>query len=41
MNYFLKASKGSFSESNDKGIFKISPEENTLILNLSDTGIPR
>jgi len=37
MNYFFKASKGSFEKSNNDGGFKIFPEKNTLILNLSGT----
>lgn len=32
MNYFLKASKGSFAKSNGNDVFKIYPVENTLIL---------
>ena len=38
MNYFLKASKGSFEKSNGDGVFKIYPEKNSVILNLSGAG---
>ncbi|MDB5008720.1 MAG: hypothetical protein JWP45_3113 [Mucilaginibacter sp.] len=38
MNYFLKASKGSFAKSNGNGVFKIYPEKNTVALNLSGNG---
>jgi hypothetical protein len=37
-DYFLSASKGSFGKSDDNGVFKISPGENSIILDLSGRG---
>jgi hypothetical protein len=36
MDYFVKATAGSFAKSTDGEIFKIVPENNSLTLNLSD-----
>jgi hypothetical protein len=35
MNYFIKAVKGSFSKLNDNVVFRITPQDNTLILNMA------
>ena len=37
MNYFITATKGLFSKPDDGVVFRITPAQNTLILNLSQT----
>ena len=37
MDYFLEASKGSFTKSEGNGTFKISPSEDVIVLNLTNT----
>ncbi len=37
MNYFITATKGLFSKPDDGVVFRITPEKNALILNLSQT----
>ncbi|MEO8111520.1 MAG: hypothetical protein ABI594_15855 [Ginsengibacter sp.] len=37
MNYFIKTTQGSFSKPGDSTIFRIMPDDNTLILDLATT----
>lgn len=39
MNYFIAALKGSFIKTNGSGIFRITPQENRIVLNFSNTKI--
>ena len=39
MNYDVTASKGSFSKPSDRVVFRITPQKNTIILNLTGENI--